>query len=73
MSKRSSALYDLDHDLSETTNVIDKFPEEVIALQAAAERARDDLGDTLTGRMGNGIRPPGRMLPTDERLPQDWR
>ncbi|MGB7326853.1 MAG: sulfatase [Rubripirellula sp.] len=67
------ALYDLDNDVSETTNVMDKFPEEVAKLQAAAEEARQDLGDKLTGRSGNGIRPADSLSPDDERLPQNWR
>jgi hypothetical protein len=30
-------------------------------LELLAEQARADLGDTLTGRKGSGIRPPGRL------------
>ncbi|TWU49748.1 sulfatase family protein [Rubripirellula reticaptiva] len=67
------ALYDLDNDVSETTNVMDKFPAEVAKLQAAAEEAREDLGDKLTGRSGKGIRPADSLSPDDARLPQNWR
>jgi arylsulfatase A-like enzyme len=65
-------LYDLDHDVSEQKNVLSEFPEVVEQLQAAAERAREDLGDKLTGRPGRGIRPAGRIAENDERLPLDW-
>lgn len=54
-------LYDLKSDPGETKNVADEHPEIVARLTAAAETARDDLGDTLTGRKGSGIREPGRM------------
>ncbi len=67
------ALYDLDKDVSETTNVMKDHPEVVKSLQLAAEAARQDLGDKLTGRTGTGNRPPGRMEPDDQRLPQNWR
>ncbi|TWU60407.1 Arylsulfatase [Rubripirellula tenax] len=67
------ALYDLDNDVAETTNVMDAFPDEVAKLQAAAEVARDDLGDKLTNREGSGIRPAGELLPDDERLPLRWQ
>jgi hypothetical protein len=30
-------------------------------LQALAEKARAELGDALTGRIGRGVRPPGRV------------
>ncbi|MBA3483170.1 MAG: arylsulfatase, partial [Pirellulales bacterium] len=55
------ALYDLDADVGETKDVSAEHPEEVARLTAAAEVARDDLGDSLTGRKGKNIRPPGRI------------
>lgn len=54
-------LYDLSHDVSETTDVADKNPEIVGRLMAFAERARDDMGDAITKRQGTGLRPPGRV------------
>ncbi|GAA5510104.1 sulfatase [Novipirellula caenicola] len=66
------SLFDLDNDVAETTDVKDKFPEVVKELQAAAERARDDLGDKLTSRKGSGLRSHGKLDAGDERLPLDW-
>ena len=62
------ALFDLQEDVSELVNVIDEHPEVVADLRRAAEIAREDLGDKLTGRQGKGIREPGRMEPGDQRL-----
>jgi arylsulfatase A len=53
-------LHDLEADVGETTNVAAAHPDIVQRLSAAAERARDDLGDVLTSREGNGVRPAGR-------------
>ena len=54
-------LYDLKEDRSETTNVIDQYPEIVARLQKAAETARSELGDTLNKAQGDSIRPAGRL------------
>ena len=67
------SLFDLDNDVSETRNVISEYPQVVQELSAAAERARDDLGDKLTKRKGSGSRPAGKLGPDDERLPLLWR
>ena len=72
MKEATQALYDLDADVSETTNVYDQYPEAVKQLTAAAERAREDLGDKLTKRKGNGLRPIGKLEPGDEELPLVW-
>jgi len=72
-SRAKLSLYDLDNDVSETTNVIEDHPEVVQQLMAAAETARADLGDSLQKRKGSGVRPPGRMTDQDERLPLLWR
>lgn len=69
---RVLTLFDLDADVSETTNVISQHPDVVRQLQAAAEVAREDLGDKLTKRKGTGIRPAGQLGPGDERLELDW-
>jgi arylsulfatase A-like enzyme len=55
------ALYDLVADVGETTDVAALHPDVVARLQALAERARDDLGDSLTERTGRGVREPGRV------------
>jgi arylsulfatase A len=62
------ALFDLHQDVGETENVADAHPDVVARLQAAAELARDDLGDQLTKRQGSGIRPAGKLGPDDQRL-----
>ena len=54
-------LYNLADDIGETKNVAGRHPEVVKRLEALAEKARDDLGDSLTGRKGKGNRPPGRV------------
>jgi arylsulfatase A len=56
-----SELYDLQNDVSETTDVAGQNPEIVKRLEALAEQARADLGDTLTNRAGAGVREPGRV------------
>ncbi len=61
------ALFDLKRDPGETKNVASEHPEVVARLRRLAEKARDDLGDRLTGRRGRGIRPPGRLPPRTRR------
>jgi arylsulfatase A len=56
-------LYDLINDVSETTDVGDQHPDVVQRLLGLAEKARAELGDSLTGRKGTGLRPPGRVDP----------
>ncbi|RMG41702.1 MAG: arylsulfatase [Planctomycetota bacterium] len=67
-AKIGLSLFDLHNDISETTNVIDKYPEQARRLMALAERYRDELGDTLTKRKGKAIRPAGRLMPGDAEL-----
>ncbi len=55
------ALFDLEADVGETTDVADKYPDVVRHLQALAEQARDDLGDSLTKRTGRNVRPAGTL------------
>jgi arylsulfatase A len=55
------ALFDLEGDVGEKTNVADKHPEIVQRLKALAEKARDELGDTATKREGKGVRKPGMV------------
>jgi len=55
-------LYDLANDISETTDVAAAHPDIVKQLETEAEKARADLGDSLTKRTGTGHRPPGRLV-----------
>ena len=55
-----SALYDLENDIGETTDVSADHPAVVARLDALAEGARATLGDRLTGRVGSEVRPIGR-------------
>ncbi|WP_152052086.1 sulfatase family protein [Tautonia marina] len=55
------ALFNLDDDLGESTDVKADHPEVVERLQALVDRARADLGDSSTQQQGSGVRPPGRL------------
>ncbi len=59
--KTELALYDLATDIGETKDVAAEHPDVVARLQALGERARDDLGDSLTGRVDKNRRPAGRL------------
>ncbi|TWU22096.1 Arylsulfatase [Novipirellula galeiformis] len=72
MTEIGLSLFDLDNDVSETTDVKERFPAVVKELQFAAERARQDLGDKLTRRKGSGLRASGKLEAGDERLPLQW-
>lgn len=67
-AKIGLSLFDLDNDVSETTNVIDRYPDVADRLRRAAEDAREELGDKLTEKRGAGIRGPGRLGPDDPSL-----
>ncbi len=60
MQEIGRELYHLSNDVSETQDVAGEHPEVVKRLEALAETAREDLGDALTKRPGNGRREPGR-------------
>jgi arylsulfatase A-like enzyme len=53
------ALFDLEADPGETNDVAAAHPEVVERLEALAERARDDLGDSRLKRRGRHVREPG--------------
>ncbi len=55
------ALYDLRADVGERNDLAATYPDEVKRLLAFAEKCRAELGDSLTQRMGNGAREPGRV------------
>lgn len=55
------ALYDLRRDPGEHYNVMEAFPEVVRELEGIVETARKDLGDELTDRKGDGVRPIGTV------------
>ncbi len=50
-------LYDLEQDIGEVRDVSLKNPDVVKRLLAHVENARDELGDSLTRRVGRGVRP----------------
>jgi len=64
-------LYDLVHDIGETTDVSARHPDIVKQLEAAAENARAELGDELTQRKGSGLREPGRLKPIVKSIQTD--
>ena len=54
-------LYDLDNDVSESTNVYSENSEVVERLTALANEWRQELGDARLSLIGSGIRPIGRV------------
>jgi arylsulfatase A-like enzyme len=55
------ALYDLENDVGETTNVADEHSDVVARLKRLADEARTHLGDTATKQRGSGVRPAGSV------------
>jgi arylsulfatase A len=55
------ALFDLDNDVGETTNVAGQHPDVVKRLEELAAECREDLGDSQTKREGKNVRPPGMI------------
>ena len=51
------SLFNLRADPGETNNVAGRHPEIVARLAQLADAARADLGDSLTGAKGAGLRP----------------
>jgi arylsulfatase len=61
VEKLPLSLYNLAEDPGEQTDVAAQHPEVVQRLSALAETLRADLGDSLQGRTGAGVRPAGRV------------
>ena len=55
------ALYDLQEDIGETTDVSARYPKLVNRLLSMAEQCREDLGDAITGKVGKNCRPAGSI------------
>ena len=55
------SLFDLDKDPGESANMAEQHPDVVKKLMEYVERAREDLGDSLTGRVGKNVRPAGKL------------
>ena len=55
------ALYDLRRDPGERYDVQKLYPEVVTELEKLAEKARQDLGDNLTSRLGENRRECGKI------------
>jgi arylsulfatase A-like enzyme len=60
-AKTGLALYNLETDIGEKTDVSGKNPEVVARLKTLAEKAREELGDAATKRDGKGVRPAGAL------------
>ena len=58
-AKIGLALFDMEKDIGETTDVKAKHPDIVKQLQALGDKMRNELGDN--GRTGSGLRPPGQL------------
>jgi arylsulfatase len=63
------ALYNLRDDPGESRDVAAQHPEIVTRLQTLAERARAELGDSLTGRTGRGLRSVGQATEAAREKP----
>ena len=55
------ALFNLERDIAETSNVAEEYPQVVERLEGLAEQCRADLGDSRTKRAGKNTRPPGKI------------
>jgi arylsulfatase A-like enzyme len=61
VQKIEQSLFNLESDVGESQDVAAEHPEVVAELLKLAEQARADLGDSLTGRHGAGVRPSGKL------------
>ena len=53
------ALFDIEQDIGETTNLVERYPAVVAKIQALADRMRSELGDSLTNQTGSEKRESG--------------
>lgn len=63
------SLFDLKADPGESRNVVSEHPDVVKRLEAIADRAREDLGDSLRKQKGSNVRPPGELSPVGAQEP----
>jgi arylsulfatase len=61
-------LYNLKDDISETVNVIDKYPEVVHYMDSLSDMAREDLGDFLQNKKGKNNRAVGIIKRPEHKL-----
>jgi arylsulfatase A len=61
--KTGYELYNLETDIGERDNVIERYPDVVESLMVRVEEPRADLGDGE--RPGRGVRPSGRIIPQE--------
>ena len=61
--KQAPALYNLDDDIAETTDLSERHPDVRARLEALAGQARQDLGDSAQNIKGQGVRSAGRVAP----------
>ena len=59
--KVGPSLYDLENDPGEKKDVAAGHPNVVKHLEELADKARKDLGDSLTHREGKNVRQPGKL------------
>jgi arylsulfatase A len=55
------ALFDLEADAAQRTNVVAQYPRVVERLKALADEARLELGDSATKQRGKGVREAGKL------------
>lgn len=66
--KIGRALFDLESDPGETTDVAGQHPDVVARIESLADKMRADLGDSARKLEGSGRREPGRLEPGDPRF-----
>lgn len=66
--KINLALFDLENDPGETTDVKDQHPDVVAAIEKLADKMREDLGDSARKMKGTGRRPHGELEKGDKRF-----
>jgi arylsulfatase A-like enzyme len=64
------SLFDLERDPGERLNIASDQKDVVANLMKFVERAREDLGDSLTNREGRNIRPPAVLAPGTPSIPE---